>query len=317
MISARLCSVVFMLQHNNSFIRCLPQKRQLASKLGNGRDDRPGGSNALTVRRRLENARGTRTDPAEYDRDGMRPRSPAGHRGSLPQFRLIAQRRFERARPMPRGEFATASGKPLLFADLSGSADWINSRNVGRPGSPRCEFPRRAATWMPTRKPIHTREQACHPAPQPNRARHHRLRGDAADLSDDVGYVVAWIDDARRLVRQGEAAPARAAAERALRVLAGRQQPDVAAGRARCRRRGICRRRPARLALEQATQGLAVAQVSGDGRDARGCLPDPRRYPRRAAPVRYRRAVPRAGGQVRRAGRCGGSPAGDSRQPRA
>ncbi len=88
---------------------------------------------------------------------------------------------------------------------------------------------------------------------------------DAADLPDDVGYVVAWIDDARRLIRQGEAAPARAAAERALHVLAGRQQPDVES-----RARGVAAEAFIAVgqldsALEQAAQGLAVAQVSGDG----------------------------------------------------
>ena len=89
--------------------------------------------------------------------------------------------------------------------------------------------------------------------------------GDAADVPDDVGYVAAWIDDARRLLQHGEAAPARAAAERALNVLGGGQQPEVES-----RARGVAAEALVALgqldsALEQATQSLAVAQASGDG----------------------------------------------------
>jgi diguanylate cyclase (GGDEF)-like protein len=91
-----------------------------------------------------------------------------------------------------------------------------------------------------------------------------REAGNAA-LPDDVGYVAAWIDDARRLVRQGDAVPARAAAERALSVLAGGQQPEVES-----RAHGVVAEAFAAFgqldsALEQATHGLAIAQTSGDG----------------------------------------------------
>lgn len=88
---------------------------------------------------------------------------------------------------------------------------------------------------------------------------------DAAAPPDEAAYVVAWIDDARRLLRQGETVPARAAAERALSVLAGGQQPDVES-----RARGVVAEAllvagQLDAALEQATQSLSAAQGSGDG----------------------------------------------------